>query len=128
MASIVASTSSFVIVEFLSSRPFYAFWESVDLEWVSTHTYSEIDEGKAILASCIVSVIQDFVVALLPFSIFLRLSITTRQKVALGTVFVFGFFSCVAGVLRAIFIYRMFYVSWDSTCMCCIREPKPLQC
>lgn len=118
----MVSTSSFIIVEFTSSRPFYAFWESVDLEWISTHTYSQIDEGKAILASCIISVIQDFVVAWLPFSIFLQLSISRRQKLALVAVFVGGFFSCIAGVLRAMFIYRVFYVTWDSTCMCCIRQ------
>lgn len=72
-------------------------------------------DSWALLSACIVSVIQDFVVAALPTIMFLRMDIPFRQKVALAGVFAVGFFLCVTGILRIVYIYRIFFITYDVT-------------
>lgn len=53
--------------------------------------YYCIDEGAFIIAAAVISMVQDFMVCILPMVLFLRLNISARQKIALAIIFGVGF-------------------------------------
>lgn len=59
--------------------------------------------------------LQDFLVALLPTIFFFRLEIPIRQKIALVSVFAVGFFLCAAGIVRMVWVWRVYNQTYDVT-------------
>lgn len=96
-------------------KPVSAYWLQLNPYWAATHEYTCHSEPGDLLAATIISVIQDFIVAGIPTLIFARMDIPFRQKLAMAAVFAVGFFTCITGVLRLVYIYRIFFVTYDVT-------------
>jgi hypothetical protein len=94
IAAVVLSTFAFTVALVLSCQPLNAWWKQVDLVWAQTHIrgrdYKCFDESADLLASAAVSIIQDILACFLPSILFWKLSLPTRQKVALGSLFFVG--------------------------------------
>jgi hypothetical protein len=74
-------------------RPFNAYWLQSNPTWLAAnegkfHCY---DEGTYIVVAATISMVTDFVVCVLPMSLFLKLNIAKRQKFALAAIFGVGF-------------------------------------
>jgi hypothetical protein len=90
--SVVGYLITFLTMFFWICRPFHAYWKLADYVWLNTHLgeFRCFDEGATIMASCIISAVQDFVACGLPLVLFWKLRIPLRQKVALGGIFSLG--------------------------------------
>ncbi|KAI9726795.1 MAG: hypothetical protein M1828_000651 [Chrysothrix sp. TS-e1954] len=106
---------TFTFTLFFTTRPFNAFWNQVNPVWEANHSYSAVSESSIILAASAFSIVQDFLVAGTPTLLFYRLQIPFKQKCALGAIFIIGFFLCIAGVLRIVYIRRIFFDTYDVT-------------
>ena len=106
---------TFSLTLFAACQPFEAYWYQVDPFWLATHDYQCIDDPANLLAASIISVIQDFLVAGLPTLMFARMDIPFRQKLAMAAVFAVGFFLCITGCLRIVYIHEIFYSTYDVT-------------
>ena len=115
--TVAAFWLSCIIGVFAGCRPFHAYWMQVDPFWLASNQgkYSCIDEAAFILAAAVISMVQDFMVCLLPMVLFLRLNINLRQKLALVVIFGVGIVLCVCGVLRFVKILRTYYSTYDIT-------------
>lgn len=96
----VASVSIYIVVSialiFSICQPFNAFWDSLLPEWlynpknVQGRDWHCGNEGRAILATSAVSVVQDFIVCFLPLMLIWRLTLPRRQKVCAMAIFLVG--------------------------------------
>jgi len=100
------TTITFTIV--FSCIPFSAFWDQVVSSRPTSIVYHCIDEGAILLAASAISVVQDFIIALLPMLLLWRLQIKIRQKTFLSATLAVGFFLCITGILRIVYIYKIF--------------------
>lgn len=114
-AFIIAYFIAALITLFFTCRPFNGFWWRIDPFWRLAHPDACIDEGLAIVIVGSISALHDFLIALLPTVVFARLPMPTRQKIALGAVFGFSFLICLAGVLRIVYVKRVFFDTYDAT-------------
>jgi hypothetical protein len=91
---VVATHIAIMIVVMLSCRPLNAFWWQVDFDWQLTHKenvdYVCANEANIYIGSIVFVVVQDFVTVILPMTIFWRLRLPFRQKVALSILFGVG--------------------------------------
>jgi hypothetical protein len=94
IAFIVLSFVAFTMTTLLSCRPLNAFWNQVDFEWNITHQpgrdYVCYNEPLHYFFNVTITVIQDFMVTLMPMALFYKLKMPIRQKVALGVLFGVG--------------------------------------
>jgi hypothetical protein len=94
IASVILSTFAFTLALFLACQPLDAWWKQVDYEWAATHVrgkdYTCFNEPGDLLASAAVSIIQDVLACFLPSVLFWKLSLPTRQKFALASLFIVG--------------------------------------
>lgn len=83
----------FTVVAFAQCRPLAAFWSQADPAWLIANDgkWSCTDEGAMIVSAAVVSIVQDFIVCFLPTTLFLRLRIPLKQKLALTGIFGVGF-------------------------------------
>ncbi|KAB8737498.1 hypothetical protein FH972_026457 [Carpinus fangiana] len=114
-AFVLAYFVTTVISLFFTCQPLEGFWLRILPQWRQAHPGACISEGAAVLAISSISALQDFLVALLPTLLFARLPMPRKQKIALGAVFGFSFFLCVAGILRIVYVKRVFYDTYDVT-------------
>ena len=114
-AFVVAYMVTFTVTLFLSCQPFAAYWYQVDPFWTASNQYTCTHEGANLIAASIMSVVQDFLVAGLPTVMFARMDIPVRQKLAMTLVFAVGFFLCITGILRIVYINKIFNETWDVT-------------
>jgi hypothetical protein len=72
--------------------PFDVYWKLADYVWLQLHQgeFHCYNEGVEIMASCIISAVQDFIACGLPLILFWKLRIPLKQKVALGGIFSLG--------------------------------------
>jgi hypothetical protein len=94
IAFVVATHIVILLVVALSCRPLSAFWWQVDFDWELTHKegVDYVCAQEALIYICSISfvAVQDFMTVALPMSIFWRLSLPFRQKVALSILFSVG--------------------------------------
>jgi hypothetical protein len=83
---------AFIVLTFC--RPLNAFWNQVDFEWNITHQpgrdYVCYNEPLHYFFNISITVLQDFMVTLMPMALFYKLKMPIRQKVALGVLFGVG--------------------------------------
>ena len=94
IAFIVVTFVAFTMTTLLSCRPLNAFWNQVDFEWAITHKagrdYVCYNEPLHYFFNISITVIQDFMVTLMPMALFYQLKMPMRQKVALAVLFGVG--------------------------------------
>ena len=113
IAFVIGYQITFTFTMFFQCKPFSAFWNQVDIFWKAEHEFSCHDDAPLLLAASGVSVAQDFLVAGMPTIMFARMDIPIRQKLAMALVFAVGFFLCIAGVLRMVYIGKIFEQTYD---------------
>ena len=99
-----------------SCYPLAAYWYQFSPSWTSEHSYTCIPQGSALFTMSLISVSQDFVATALPFTLFLRMQISRRQKVALSCTFAGGLVVCAVGAYRSYTIYRTYWLTYDTAC------------
>lgn len=72
-------------------RPVDAYWKQFSYPDPYTENFSCLFEGAVPMANAIVSVVTDFLTALLPICLFVQVQLPMRQKISLGIVFGIGF-------------------------------------
>ncbi|KAK8234839.1 hypothetical protein IWZ00DRAFT_121561 [Phyllosticta capitalensis] len=112
---VVAYMITFTVAFCVGCRPINAFWRQLDPRWRATNEYKCFDEAADVLAASAVSLVQDLLACGLPLLIMWQLSIPRRQKIALSGVFSLGSFLCVVGAIRIYYIYRVYFVTYDTT-------------
>lgn len=94
IAFVVATHIAIMVTVLLSCRPLSAFWWQVDFDWEATHIegidYTCLQEPLIYICSISFVVVQDFMTVTLPMTIFWRLRLPFRQKVALSILFGVG--------------------------------------
>jgi hypothetical protein len=94
IAFIILTFIAFTMTTLLSCRPLNAFWNQVDFVWGATHIegkdYVCYNEPLHYFFNITITVIQDFMVCLMPMALFWRLKMPLRQKMALGVLFGVG--------------------------------------
>jgi hypothetical protein len=122
---------AFLLVLFLSCKPWSAFWDQFDLQkTLDGYTYNcGVDESADLLAASIISAVQDAITAFLPTILYWNLQIPRRQKVALGAIFALGYSVCIVACVRSYYVYRTFHnprydstwESWPAWLLCMIE-------
>ncbi|KAL1649610.1 hypothetical protein SLS58_001667 [Diplodia intermedia] len=105
----------FTLMLFVDCRPMHAFWYRMDPAWAATNDHTCIDEGADFIASAVISVVTDAAVCILPLLVVRRLQMPRKQKWALGALFAVGFFLCFCGIMRIVYIYEIYYTTYDTT-------------
>lgn len=88
---LVLYTMTFFLLMLLSCRPPQAYWLRFSFPEQYQREYSCFVDGEVQLANAIVSVLTDFITAMLPMFLFWQLHIPLREKVALSVLFGIGF-------------------------------------
>jgi hypothetical protein len=95
IAFVIAYFVTFTITLFTTCRPFYVWWLVGNWFWYEANKDKGVfkcdNEGRTIVASAAISALQDFVACGLPITLFWKLRIPTKQKIALGGIFTVGF-------------------------------------
>ncbi|KAF2419050.1 hypothetical protein EJ08DRAFT_44817 [Tothia fuscella] len=117
IASVLAYFVVFHLTLFLCCRPLFSSWKQGDFAWLlaNRETFTCWDEGKILVATAVVSAIQDFVACGLPMILFWKLHISKRQKIVLGGIFALGGFLCVCSVIRTYYIWKVYNATYDMT-------------
>jgi hypothetical protein len=87
---VVVFCVAYNIVGFTQCRPLNAYWNMGNGFWqlANEGKWSCADEGIVVVTCAAISMIQDFLVCILPMALFWHLRITFKQKVALSGIFV----------------------------------------
>ncbi|KAK2765016.1 hypothetical protein FQN54_008715 [Arachnomyces sp. PD_36] len=112
IASIFAYFAIFSLLAVLQCIPVESFWEQFSDDY--HEDFYCLPESNAPVANAIFSIITDFVTALLPITLFTQLKVPRAQKVSLCILFGVGFILCILGVVKAVFLHRIFFESYDS--------------
>ncbi|KAF2400162.1 integral membrane protein [Trichodelitschia bisporula] len=116
IAFVIAYIITFEVTLFLGCRPISVFWNQVNPFWVHEHPdFKCFNEAANLLAASAFSIIQDFIACGMPLILFWKLQLPFRQKVVLAAIFGVGFFTCITSIIRIVYIYRLFYVTYDVT-------------
>lgn len=75
-----------------------------------------LDEGMAVYYVALGGVILDLFTTVLPFTLFLRLRLPRRQKIAMCFTFMGGFIACGTAAARAWSAHKVYYITYDMTC------------
>ncbi|KAF2668345.1 hypothetical protein BT63DRAFT_273763 [Microthyrium microscopicum] len=115
--SVILYVIAFILALFLGCKPLNAFWNQVDIRWLSTHVdgkdYHCFSEPNDLLSATVVSIIQDFIACFTPVILFWKLQLPFRQKLALAAVFFVGFFTCICAVIRMTLTWDIFFKTYD---------------
>ena len=106
---------AFFMTLLLICDPVYAYWQSFDPIWASTHKFRCNTEGLSLPASAGLSVLGDLYSTLLPVFLIYHLDIPHRQKFALYALFALGFLAVAAGTVRTVLLYRLLNSDFDFT-------------
>jgi len=74
-----------------------------------------LDEGKAVYYVSMVGLVLDIITTILPFSLFLRLRMPYRQKIAMTFTFLGGFVVCGASAARTWTAHLVYFDTYDMT-------------
>jgi len=61
------------------------------------------------------NVVSDFIIFLWPIMPLWQIQLPLAQRLHLITVFAFGVFTCVGGILKAVWVQE-YFKTWDTTC------------
>ncbi|KAI9045465.1 uncharacterized protein KD926_008892 [Aspergillus affinis] len=115
IASVIAYSIAFLVVIFVSCRPFKAFWLQVDPVWSQTNSWHCYDEAAHLFAATGISLVQDLIATSLPAWLCWKLQLPRRQKIALNAIFAVGYLAAVIAGIRIYFVWRLFYASYDAS-------------
>lgn len=105
----------FFMTLLLICDPVYAYWQSFDPVWATTHEFRCNTEGLSLPASAGLSVLGDLYSTLLPVFLIYHLDVPRRQKLALYALFALGFLAVAAGIVRTVLLYRLLNSEFDFT-------------
>ena len=88
---VIAYTLAITVVILTGCKPLSSFWNQVDFLWAYSHDYKCVNEASVVVFAAVISMVQDFIVFLMPMVVFWKLNITFRQKLALTLLFSVGF-------------------------------------
>lgn len=91
-------------------RPLSAFWNPL-----AEYPHHCIDEGNYMLSFGILTIILDFATLLLPVPLVMSLQLTTKQRIAVLTLFGLGFVVCIAGIVQVYYVDFALKKSYDET-------------
>lgn len=106
---------AFFMTLLLICDPVYAYWQSFDPIWASTHKFRCNTEGTSLPASAGLSVLGDLYSTLLPVFLIYYLDLPRKQKFALYGLFALGFLAVGAGIVRTVLLYRLLNSDFDFT-------------
>jgi len=95
---------------------FQPYWYTPFAEEHLPNTWHCLEEGKAVYYISLGGVILDFVTTILPFTLFLKLRMPKRQKIAMCLTFFGGFIVCGAGIARTWTVYLVYFETYDMPC------------
>ncbi|KAL9601652.1 MAG: hypothetical protein Q9219_002372 [cf. Caloplaca sp. 3 TL-2023] len=107
---ITAMLIAFFISACFACQPLSAFWNPL-----AEYPHSCIDEGNYMMSFAIITIILDFALLLLPIPLVMGLQLSTKQRVAVITLFGLGFIVCIAGIVQAYYIDVALKKSYDET-------------
>jgi rhodopsin domain-containing protein len=120
-ACILFVTLATIIIAFCSifvCRPVSAYWNMMDFTWALSHVrgrdYYCFNEGLQLLIENAIFIVQDIVTYVLPITLFWKLQMPFRQKLALAVLFGLGFLGCICAIIRFEFLFRTFYRTYDA--------------
>lgn len=91
---VILSTIGFLLVPFLGYRPFNAYWEQANPAWAKTHikgvNFFGFNEPIYLIAAAAWSIVMDFIAWFMPITLFWKLRLPLRQKIALVMLFAVG--------------------------------------
>lgn len=98
------TTTIWFFLTVFSCAPAYAYWARFNDAWqnISYNTYTcNLAGPTPVIIMSIISIIQDFVCAAVPFLIIYKLKVPRRQRIAIFVIFFFAFAACIiAGMSR----------------------------
>jgi hypothetical protein len=90
IASILAYFIVFFLLMLFQCRPTESYWRQFSFPQIYEADYTCLFEGNVPIANAIVSVVTDFIAALLPIFLFVQVQLPIRQKISLGVLFGVG--------------------------------------
>ncbi|KIW05544.1 hypothetical protein, variant [Verruconis gallopava] len=117
IASVMIYNIGYNIFAFTQCTPLNAYWNMGNAFWLLAHQgdWKCADEAAAVVTAAAISMVQDFLVCILPMALFWHLKISFKQKLALTGIFGVGFFLCICGILRMIYIIKIYFYTYDMT-------------
>ncbi|KAE9973881.1 hypothetical protein EG328_004167 [Venturia inaequalis] len=120
---VIAYIITFHLTLFLHCRPFESYWKQADFRWYFKHKGTATrkadfvcsSEGEELIASSVISILQDFLAVGIPMFLFWKLRVSWKQRMALVGVFGIGVFVGICGILRLIFIIKIYFRTYDMT-------------
>jgi hypothetical protein len=91
IVSIVVYFVGFVLAMVLQCRPTDSYWLQFSYPKPYDRPFHCVFEGEVPMANAVISVVTDFVAALLPMFLFHYLRLPIREKIALSVLFGVGF-------------------------------------
>ena len=93
IAFVVVYFCIFFFMMFGICRPLSTYWMQADYFWYAANEgkFDCLNEASTLVASAIISAIQDFIACGLPMALLWKLRIPKKQKIALGAIFSVGF-------------------------------------
>lgn len=82
---------AFTLLMILQCRPINSYWLQYSYPEPYTESFSCFYEGSVPIANAVVSVVTDFLAAMLPMVLFLQLQMPRRDKFGLAAIFGIGF-------------------------------------
>ena len=121
LAFVVLHLIIFTEESFLNCVPFEASFNASRPNPSSGQTRRCVNVGKVAAVRNILSVAQDFIILILPATLFWNLDVPRPQKMALTGLLAFGFVVCVVGLVRLGFFWDLYFKAWDWSCKRNIR-------
>ncbi|KAL8829439.1 MAG: hypothetical protein Q9170_006169 [Blastenia crenularia] len=110
IAFITAMLIAFFLSAVFACQPLSAFWTPL-----AEYPHKCIDEGNYMMSFAVITIILDFAILLLPIPLVMGLHLSTKQRIAVLTLFGLGFIVCIAGIVQAYYIDVALRKSYDET-------------
>jgi len=109
----ITTTTVWFFLTVFSCSPASTYWKRFNEAFQSSQEHEKFQCNLAgptvLITMSIISIVQDFICAALPFLIIYRLKVPRRQRIAIFVIFFFAFAACiVAGT------YAGWYLAWTS--------------
>jgi hypothetical protein len=88
---LVLYTVAFLLLMVLQCRPVASYWRQFSFPDPYTEEFTCMHEGLVPMSNAIISVVTDFITAILPTFLFWQLHMPSREKLALSILFGIGF-------------------------------------
>jgi hypothetical protein len=106
----IACFFAFLISSLTICTPFQGAWLQVDPVWRKSHTYTCTPHSATVtLASNLVVVPIDFIIAFMPLLIIGRLQRSPGQRIGLMLLFAIGFIASIGAIMKSYYFYVITY-------------------